>query len=225
MAIQRIDLIGRAHPVDTAVHHAEQQTGGLPGLRQLGQFAQVFLAAHAHRIGEGPFALAQRQGDTLDLHHAAALSAAKQKVETAAARVQAYLPTDLRIRCQRPDQPLGQCRRNHRVGPGAVHTGQLPRCGFHQLPGARQLAPRAVMQVDPDPAARLAAVLHRAGIGAVQGQFAAIIEQHIGQKPLVALHQSPCQQRPVKGNQHPDQLRSPRSIRSTACSSRGSALV
>ncbi|MNE45273.1 hypothetical protein D3C80_1395500 [compost metagenome] len=86
------------------------------------------------------------------------------------------------------------------VGAGGVDADEVPRRALGDLPAVGQLALGIVGGGVPDPGARLGATGHGPGIGAVDGDLLAIVQQHVGQEALVAGDQQAGLQRGIENH-------------------------
>src|SRR5690606_31852522 len=120
--IYGIDLVRRTHPPYATVHHAEQQTAALPGLRQTDQLAQMFLPPQAHGLGDGALPSTQRERHALDLNHPTLLSLAEQDIAPAAASSPAATTALARALCTQASSP-GAVSTSSQV-PGSLRPGR-----------------------------------------------------------------------------------------------------
>jgi glucose/arabinose dehydrogenase len=223
--VVRVDLAGRAHGIDSSEVDAIQLYRPYALTGQHRQFAQMASATGRHRIGKGRDSrISEAQGHAFDFNECRPGGIVQAEIHAAALNAVRYFTLERGEAVQFPDHSGQQRLFDQSIGPCRVDAGQPPLRGFNQFPGARQLAFGIAVALKPDARALAHAIEHRAGIRTVDAQVLAGVGNDIGEEALVAPNQPTLFQRRCELHQ-PFQLRRPRAMRSTACSSRGKFCV
>jgi hypothetical protein len=157
------------------------------------QRAQVLGPTDGHRVGKlGSGGSLQMY--VLDLDEAIRVAAAVQQQVDATALVVAHLAPDHLVVLELRD-PSGVDRLfDQAVGMHGVDADQAA-FGLDQLQGQGQRPGRVARPGYPDRSAWRIEPEHAARVGAVHGDLAAPLQNHVGEETLVPAHQAPGEQR------------------------------
>ncbi len=100
-----------------------------------------------------------------------------------------HLPAMNGVSSQFGDRIRRQGLGRQAIGVQGVDPDEAP-VGLHQLQGPGELALRPFGRRDPDGEPRRVQAEHGAGVRAMGGDLAAVIQDHIGEEALIALHKT-----------------------------------
>ncbi|MNQ96195.1 hypothetical protein D3C85_1117900 [compost metagenome] len=178
LGVGTIDFLCRPNRIDPGEVHAVQLHCADALARQASQFTQVLGAPLRDSIRKRRHRCAiEAQCHALDLDECVPIREIQAEIHPAALLAVGHFTLEPGKAGQLGDQAGVQCFFNQRIGSAGIDARQPPLRGFADFPGTGQLAFGVIGTAEPDLATFAHAVMHRAGIGAVNrdllttGQF------------------------------------------------------